>query len=501
VTRLLALFLLAIGIRLLYIQSTPPESPIGSTDAWGYHRLALNLDRGNGFSLRREAPFVPDGVRTPLYPLFLLLVRRSLGPSARAAVAVQALLDGFTTLCTYTLAVRTMQALGNGPPIARRAGRAAALLYALNPTQIRMANELLTETTLSLLLACGLNAVLQVQAINRDRTKSSKQAIVRSSILAGLLAGLSALCKPNAQFLPLIWIPCIALAGPQRDGGHSRQPIGAAASKQPIRAREAGLVAISFFVVLSPWVARNAIVFGRPFLSTAFEGNVSRVSAPATTIVARGEHAIPWSDEWEAAFGEIVSEAATRYGWDKPWTTLSARELDVANRQVYRVAREQLARHPLAWAQSHLLGTLRYLEPQSYRILHHSLAGRPWPPDILEDAVLHAVRAAARGQWSEVIEIVGKERWNKLTLVQRKLWWGTFLTQVAAFALMLHGARRLARRPLLAVALAGTIAYVLLIPGPIAYERFRTPVLSPILALIAVALTSPHPDAGRSGHS
>jgi hypothetical protein len=415
----------------------------------------------------------------------------------RAAVAVQALLDGCTTLCTYALTARTTQALGSGPPTARRAGRVAGLLYALNPTQVRMANELLTETTLSLLLACGLCALLQAQAVNRDRTKSSIQATMRSAVLAGLLAGLAALCKPNVQFLPLIWIPCIALAGPQRKAGHNRQPIGAPPRRHSIRARNAGLAAISVLIVLAPWVARNTIVFGRPFLSTAFEGNVSRISAPATMIVAREEHAIPWSDEWEAAFREIVSEAATRYGWDKPWVTLSARELDAANHQVYRVAREQLARHPLAWMQSHLLGTLRYLEPQSYRILHHSLTKQPWPPDILEDAVLHTVRAVARGRWSEVQEIVGKERWNKLTPVQRKLWWGTFLTQVAAFALMLRGALRLARRPLLAVALAGTIAYVLLIPGPIAYERFRTPVLSPILVLIATALTSRRQDEGR----
>ena len=34
-----------------------------------------------------------------------------------------------------------------------------------------------------------------------------------------------------------------------------------------------------------------------------------------------------------------------------------------------------------------------------------------------------------------------------------------------------------------------TIGYVLSIPGPIAYERFRVPVMSLILALIGVAAT------------
>ena len=83
--RLLALYVLAVGIRLLYITSTSPDAPIGSVDAWGYHRLALNIERGNGFSLRRESPYVPDSVRTPLYPGFLLVVRSAFGPTGALA--------------------------------------------------------------------------------------------------------------------------------------------------------------------------------------------------------------------------------------------------------------------------------------------------------------------------------------------------------------------------------------------------------------------------------
>jgi hypothetical protein len=225
------------------------------------------------------------------------------------------------------------------------------------------------------------------------------------------------------------------------------------------------------------------------------------VSAPATLVTAQGEYAIPWSDEWEAAFGEIVARAAERYGWDKPWETLSPRELDVANRQVYRVAGEVLSQHPLAWLGSHALGMLRYLEPQGYRILHARWTGRPWPPDVLEDAILHTIRGLVRGEWDTVERIIGQERWARISPLQRVLWWGTFLAQMGALLLILRGVWLLRAHPALAVGLLGTLAYVLWLPGPIAYERFRVPMTSGIATLIAVATiahrtqsTMPYPE-------
>jgi hypothetical protein len=483
-------------VRLAYIHSTPPESPIGSTDAWGYHRLALNLDRGNGFSLRRQAPYLPDSVRTPLYPAFLLLVRRTLGPSPRTAAIVQALLDGCTTLGTYALAAQIAGMLGTTWKQSRGAGYLAALLYALNPAQIRLVNELLAETLLSFLLTCCLLVLLRynrLAASGPSRAPRPKAAF--SALLLGLLVGLAALCKPNVQFLPLIWLTCLLFARRPRRSARDRPGAKAAGVPAHLSLRQrlpahwghAGLAMLAFLSVLTPWLVRNQVVFGRFFLSAAFEGNVSRVSAPATLISARQAYAIPWSADWENAFGQIVAEAGTRFGWDKPWDSLSPRELDAANRQVYRIAREKLIEHPLAWLQSHTLGMLRYLEPKTYRVLHIRLTGRPWPPDILEDAVPHVFREAARGQWASVGQVIGQERWSKLDPLQRKLWWGMFLAQIVASGLMLRGAWRLRAQPIVAGELLGTLVYVLLLPGPIAYERFRAPVLSLIAALIAAA--------------
>lgn len=484
--RLLALVLLAVGIRLLYVGTQPDRSHLASTDAWGYHRLALNLDLGHGFSLDRQAPFEPDSVRTPLYPLLLLMARRLVGPTPRAAVLVQAMLDGVSTLLTYQLTRRLVAALGStaGP----RAGRAAALLYALNPAQVRQANDLLTETLLSCLLLLGLCLLLHYRRLRYASAIPNEPS--RWALAVGVVAALAALCKPNVQFLPLLWTPAIRLG--------SRPPVppvkpAREEQKAVHRWRDAVLVLLAYGAPLLLWIVRNQVVFGRPFLSAAFWGNISRVSAPAALLTARGQYALPWSAEWESAFGEIVTQAADRYRWDRPWELMDARARDRADRQVYQVARQVLARHPGAWAVSHLQGTLRYLEPQTYRVLYAHWTGHIWPPDVLDDALIHTVRALAYGGWDEAGRIVTQERWSRLTPLQQATWWGQFGAVLLTTALALRGAWALRRHPMLLLAVAGTIAYVLVLPGPIAYERFRVPVLGPILALAALPFAS----AGR----
>jgi hypothetical protein len=62
---------------------------------------------------------------------------------------------------------------------------------------------------------------------------------------------------------------------------------------------------------------------------------------------------------------------------------------------------------------------------------------------------------------------------------------------VLTVGLAARGAWRLRRQPALILALLGTIAYVLFVPGPIAYERFRVPVLSAIVVLVALSAFAP----------
>lgn len=466
--RLLVVCLLAVGVRILYLYTKAPDAPIASVDGWGYHRLALNLAAGNGFSLERDPPYLPTSIRTPLYPLFLLSVRHLLGPAPRTAALVQALFEGATTLLTAWLATRLASP---------RAGRIAALLYALNPTQIRFASDLLTETLLGLLLLGAICAL--VGHFGQDSARHGRGWL----LLSGVLAGLAILCKPNVQFLPLLWVFPLALhaAREQADAG---VPLRAAWRRT---LTDTVLLSAIVAVILAPWYVRNARTFGRPILSTAFEGNVGRVSAPAALASARGIYVAPWSSEWEALFGEVLSATAERYSWHAPWESLTAREVEVHNQQLYRVARDVLLQHPAAWLRSHLLGMVRYLEPHTYRVIYGRLAGHPWPGDVLDDVLLHALRALSRGDVVQAFALLVTQRWIRLDTAGRAVWWGTFLGHIVALCLALVGAWRLRRRPAEVILLALTIAYVLWVPGPIAYERFRVPVTSLILVLVSAA--------------
>jgi 4-amino-4-deoxy-L-arabinose transferase-like glycosyltransferase len=370
---------------------------------------------------------------------------------------VQCLVDGLTTLMTWWLAKQ----LGG-----RVAGRSAALLYALNPSQVRYAAELLSETLLSALLALAACAFVRYLLTGHRPVWLA---------LSAASSALAVLCKPNALCVPLIWL--LAAAVVHRH--HWKRGLA-----------HALMTALITALVLVPWIARNAAVFGRPLLSTAFQGNISRVSAPTTLAHSRGQSVAPWSTEWEALFGEIVSATAARFGWTKPWDTLTARELDVLNHQVFLTSRKVLLQHPLDWVSSHTLGLARYLEPQTYRACYARFSGKKWPPDVLNDAVIHVVRSIRAGEWTEAGQIIASERWGRLDGLQRIIWWGTLAGQLVGIVLLLRGVWNLRRQPVLVAALLLAIGYMLWLPGPIAYERFLVPVSSLLLSLIGVSLSA-----------
>lgn len=141
----LAIFLLALAARWAYAAQLPPNAPLVSVDAQGYHALALNLLAGHGFTLNTAPPFVPDAIRTPLYPVFVATVYALTGPAAAHVALAQSLLDALTAL----VIVASVRRLTSGSRWAWVAGA----LYALNPTAWRFANELLTEILLAAALA------------------------------------------------------------------------------------------------------------------------------------------------------------------------------------------------------------------------------------------------------------------------------------------------------------------------------------------------------------
>lgn len=68
-------FVVALTVRLSWCLS-PGEAYIPS-DGVAYHNIAVNLSRGNGYSLRMSQPYEPYFFREPLYPVFLSIVYKT----------------------------------------------------------------------------------------------------------------------------------------------------------------------------------------------------------------------------------------------------------------------------------------------------------------------------------------------------------------------------------------------------------------------------------------
>jgi hypothetical protein len=94
------------------------------------------------------------------------------------------------------------------------------------------------------------------------------------------------------------------------------------------------------------------------------------------------------------------------------------------------------------------------------------------------------------------------ERVRRIPPVAGVLWWGLAVGRVAAGRLVGRGIWRLrrdvfiARDPWAALLLAGTVGYHILLPGPIAHDRFYVPVVPVVVALIVCGVGRRHPLLG-----
>jgi 4-amino-4-deoxy-L-arabinose transferase-like glycosyltransferase len=144
-----------------------------------------------------------------------------------------------------------------------RAGLIAAAVAALYPTLIAADGALMSETLYGLLTAASLLAAYRLV---------DTPSIGRGVVLGALVA-LTALTRGEALLLlPLLLVPVL------------RSPAG----------RRASLVAlVAFLVVLTPWTARNWIVFNRP-VAIATNSGTAVAGANCAVTYASGDYLGGW---------------------------------------------------------------------------------------------------------------------------------------------------------------------------------------------------------------
>ncbi len=228
--RYAAAFLLGLLLRIpvLLLVIADPARAVPPGDAPGYLQLALNLLRSGVFSQGTGAPFIPDAIRTPGYPLFLALVFGMAGISVVAIAAAQSILHALTGVMVLRLGEKEFGSI--------RIGVIGALIWMVAPVPSVFSGILLSEivfTSLFLLLLWCLSA-----------------PSLRRAAIGGAVLGAGIMVRPIAVLLWPAMLPALVW------GSNGRRALAKCA-----------LFSATLAAVVAPWIYRNVVTFGKPTLA------------------------------------------------------------------------------------------------------------------------------------------------------------------------------------------------------------------------------------------
>ena len=384
-------------------------------DLAGY--LANHLDVGLGFGSER----------TPLYPLFLALCGVGWGGSLAFAVLVQNLLGGVTVYAVWRM----------GRLWSATAANLAGAFAALSLNLAVYANQTLTEALFMPLFAWGLFLLLRHAAQGRMRDLG----------WAAALFGACTLVRSATLYLPLFAAPYLLL---RPGGGGAGRRLGAAA-----------LFCLLFGLVLAPWLARNAALYGHAGLTSQ--------GAP---------HLIGWIVPGVAQYEEGLSQQQAMAKYTGIWAEKQAalppevRDNPFAQDAAAKAfAADYLrAASPVSLAKAWFWGAVKNL----------------FTPVSVELAYI------LKMDWTHFSDSPGagfpQQAWNFLAHNTSRayvvfLLAGTGLTLVLRLVQLL-GLGPLWRKPAAFWAAAMVVAYVLAVSGPVGYAKYRLP-FEPLLCLLA----------------
>ena len=274
-----------------------------------YLPLARSLVAGKGLSLDG----IPTAYRPPLYPILLAPLVGTLGKALPWGIATLHLALGLGTVALTYLTARRWNFGPNRALI-------AALIVGLDPVAVLQARSVMTETLAAFLVATGLAAA----------TVSGRRGI----LLAGFVAGLSALCRPS--LIPGAGLTALAIlaAGP----GDRRR-----------RAFLCLLFTLGMAIPLIPWALRNHRIYGEPVWTTTHAGHtLALANNPAyyadvlngpPGAVWTGKNQAEWFDQIGRATEGMSHPAADRYLRDEAIAFIKAHPRDVARASIARLGR------------------------------------------------------------------------------------------------------------------------------------------------------------------
>lgn len=467
-----------------------PVDPIGPIDPEGFHLLAVNLLAGRGFAIGWEPPFCPTAVRTPLYPLFVAAIYAVFGPDPGRVVPFHVLLEVLTAALAMALTrallwQRDVACSSEDCPAGNVAVLAAGLLYACNGLTQRFTGYLFSET---LLLTVMTLALFLTVLILRRATPARVAG-------AGLTWGLVLLTKPNVQYLALgvgalLSYRLVELAARRTSVSRARATANRNAATAPLSygLGPPALFWLALGLILAPWALRNRLAVGRWVISTAFEENIARVSAVATEAALQGVVVEPWTETWEALYDDLEARAVPELaepGLDK--SNISCDVQATWQCQIAAEARRVVASHLGTYLSVHLRGVVRGLVDPGHRLWYRVLTGRDWSATgVVSSIAQRMVWSLERRAVGDALAAFWSQRVARIPPLAGVIWWGLVIGRAAIWLLVLRSLWRLRRQTLVAVTLAATITYHILLPGPIAHDRFYLPIVPVVVALLAL---------------
>ena len=214
---------IAARIFLIVLSKTRPESPLGAgSDAPAYILLGHSILHGHGMAYVGQ----PTALRAPLYPLMLAALEAIF---ASHYLLIMRFIQSLLGVLTAWVCAKTAGQLWN-----EQAKWLAFAVAICVPTLLFFTTQIITETFAAFFVSLFLYFLVQYSA------NEKWNALIGMGICCGILL----LLRFNTLFLP----PVAALAA-------IRFPLTVASLKRAL------LPPILAFVIVSPWLIRNFIVF------------------------------------------------------------------------------------------------------------------------------------------------------------------------------------------------------------------------------------------------
>jgi 4-amino-4-deoxy-L-arabinose transferase-like glycosyltransferase len=219
----------------------------------GYYEIAKNIYEGRGFNWD---PTKPTPFHVPFLPYYISFSAFLFGTFVPAAIGL-IVLGSFIPILAHRLSLR----LSNS----RKIAMFAALVLVFEPNFVLFSTIFYTET-----LFVFLFLIFTLAFISYLEARSQKLACI-----SGGLLGLCVLTKVAAEFIPVFLVPYAWIA--LRKVVSGRRLL-----------KHAALFFVAFFLVLSPWIYRNAKTFGAMGISVLPTYNLYTAFVPSILSMANG---------------------------------------------------------------------------------------------------------------------------------------------------------------------------------------------------------------------